>query len=143
MTSDETRAFITRYVDFWQRGDARGLASCYTEHARLESPMFHDVNGRDAIEKSFVDLFQAFADSTIGVDDIIVDSERGDRSAVVFKGHGIHKGMLFGQPGTGRRVEIRGAFVMKFENGLIASELRLYDFVGMLVQIGVLKTKGV
>ena len=46
-------------------------------------------------------------------------------------------------PGTGRRVEVSGAFVMRFENGLIVSERRLYDFVGMLLQLGVLKAKAV
>src|SRR5437660_338177 len=143
MTSAETRAFIKRYADLWERGDVRGLAGCYAEQAHVDSPMFHGLEGRAAIEKSFVDLFQAFADSKIGIDDIIIDNESGDRSVTVFTSRGTHSGMLFGLPGTGRRVEIRGAFVMKFADDLIASELRLYDFVGMLVQLGVLKTKAV
>jgi steroid delta-isomerase-like uncharacterized protein len=143
MTSDETRTFIKRFVDMWEREDVRGLVGCYTEQAHIDSPMFRAIDGRAAIEKSFVDLFEAFADSKIGVDDIIIDNESGDRSVTIFTSHGTHRGVLFGVPGTGRRVEISGAFVMKFENGRIASERRLYDFVGLLVQLGVLKAKSV
>lgn len=143
MTSDETRLFMKRYVELWQREDVRGLVACYAEHARIESPLFHTVDGREAIEKSFVDFFKVFADSKIDIDDLIVDNDSGDRCAVIVTSHGSHRGMLFGMPGTGRRVKISGAFVYRFENGLIVSERRLYDFVGMLLQLGVLKAKAV
>lgn len=140
MTHDETLTFIKRYVDLWERENVRGLVECYAEHAHIDSPMFHAIDGREAIAKSFIDLFQAFTDSKIGIDDVIID---GDRSVTVWTSYGTHRGMLFGMPGTGRRVEISGAFVMQFENGLIVSERRLYDFVGMLVQLGVLKARAV
>ena len=143
MTSNEMRAFIKRYCDLWERGDVRGLVDCYAEDAHVESPLFHGINGRAAIEKSFVDLFQAFADSKIGVDDIIIDNEKGDRCVTVFTSQGTHRGLLFGMPATGKRVEIKGAFVMKFEHGRIAHERRLYDFIGMLMQLGVLRAKAV
>jgi len=143
MTSDEIRAFIRRFIELWQHDDARALAACYAEHAHVDSPMFRSLNGRDAIEKSFVDLFGAMGDSQIHIDEIIIDHESGDRCVTVWTSQSTHKGMLFGVPSTNRRVEVRGVFIMRFENGLIASELRLYDFVGMLVQVGVLKTKSV
>jgi steroid delta-isomerase-like uncharacterized protein len=143
MTRDETRRFITRYVELWEREDSRGLAGCYAADAHVDSPMFHSLDGRDAIAKSFSDLFQAFAASKIDVDDIIIDNESGERCVVVWTSQSTHRGMLFGMPGTGRRFEVSGAFIMTFEKGLIASERRLYDFVGMLVQLGVLKTKAV
>jgi steroid delta-isomerase-like uncharacterized protein len=141
MTSDETRAFIRRYCELWERENIRGLVDCYSEDAHVDSPMFHAIDGRAAVEKSFVDLFQAFAEPKIDVDDIIIDNETGDRCVTVFTSQGTHRGVLFGLQGSGRRVEIKGAFVMRFENGRIAAERRLYDFVGMLVQLGVLKTK--
>ena len=143
MTNEETRAFIKRYVDLWQRENVRGLVDCYAEHAHIESPMFHAIDGRDAIQKSFEDLFEAFTDSTIGIDDIIVDCESADKCVTAWTSQSTHRGLLFGMPGTGKRVDIKGAFVMKFEHGRIAHERRLYDFVGMLVQIGVLKARAV
>jgi steroid delta-isomerase-like uncharacterized protein len=143
MTSDETRAFVKRYCDLWERGNVRGLVDCYAEHAHIDSPMFHAIDGREAIEKSFVDLFQVFTDSKIHIDDIIVDCESAEHCVTVWTSHGTHRGMLFGMPGSGRRIDVAGAFVMRFENGRIVRERRLYDFVGMLVQLGVLKAKAV
>jgi predicted ester cyclase len=46
-------------------------------------------------------------------------------------------------PGTGRRIETSGAFILTLENGRIAAERRVYDFTGFLVQLGVLKAKAV
>jgi ketosteroid isomerase-like protein len=46
-------------------------------------------------------------------------------------------------PSTGRKSLNRCAFVFTFKDGLIASEIRLYDFTGWLVQLGVLKAKAV
>jgi steroid delta-isomerase-like uncharacterized protein len=143
MTSDEIRRFIRRYVELWEREDIRGLGACYAEHARVESPMFHVLDGREAIERSFTDLFKIFSNSKIGVDDIIIDNENGDRCVTVFTSQGTHCGVLFGLPGTGRRVEIKGTFLMKFERDQIIQERRLYDFVAMLLQLGVLKAKAV
>jgi steroid delta-isomerase-like uncharacterized protein len=143
MTSDETRRFIRRYVELWQQQDIRGLGACYAEHAHVDSPMFHALDGREAIEKSFTELFKVFSDSKIGVDDIIIDNESGGRCVTVFTSQGTHRGVLFGLPGTGRRVEIKGAFLMTFEGDQIVLERRLYDFVGMLLQLGVLKAKAV
>jgi steroid delta-isomerase-like uncharacterized protein len=143
MKSDETRLFIKRYVDLWQREDIHGLVECYAENAHVDSPMFHALDGREAVAKSFSDFFQGFADSTIRVDDIIIDNEAGNKCVILWTSHAKHRGMLFGMPGTGRRVEVSGAFVMRFENGLIVAERRLYDFVGMLLQLGVLKAKAV
>src|SRR5262245_10270945 len=118
MTRDETRAFIERFVALTERGDAGPLGACYTEHARANSPMFHDLDGREAIVKAWTDFFGAIGQSTTRIDDIIIDSDAGDRAVVVFTSHATHTGMLFGVPATGRRMEVRGAFVMKFENGL-------------------------
>ena len=142
MTSDEAHRFIRRYVELWEREDAGALAACYAEHAHVDSPIFHALDGRQAIEKSFRDLFKVFSDSKIGVEEIIVGND-GDHCVTVFTAQGIHRGMLFGVPGTGRRVEIKGVFLMKLDGGQIVEERRLYDFVGMLVQLGVLRAKAV
>jgi len=54
---------------------------------------------------------------------------------------GTHVGEFFGFAGTGRRMEVTIACVLTFVDGLITEERRIYDFTGLLVQIGVLKAK--
>jgi hypothetical protein len=48
---------------------------------------------------------------------------------------------FFGLAATGRKVQVAFAFVYEFRDGLIAHERRILDFTGVLVQVGVLKTK--
>jgi len=143
MTSGEIHDFIGRYIALWENEDVRGLVDCYTPEARVYSPIFHAVEGRKEIEKSFRDLFAAFGELEITVDDVLIDQESGDRAVFVFTAQQNHRGMLFGMPGTGRRVETSGAFILRFENGKIASDRRIYDFTGLLVQLGILKAKAV
>ena len=143
MTADEIRQFLERYIGLWEKEDLRALVASYTDTARIDSPMFHTVNGRADIEKSYKELFAAFDDWELRIDDILIDRGPEDRAVLVYTAHVTHRGEIFGMPGTGRCVESSGAFILRFENGRIASERRLYDFTGLLVQLGVLKARAV
>lgn len=46
-----------------------------------------------------------------------------------------------GIPGSGRRVEFECVLIFDIEDGLITRERRIYDFTGMLIQLGVLRGK--
>jgi hypothetical protein len=52
-----------------------------------------------------------------------------------------HRGDFFGLAPTGPHVEVQVALVMKVADGLVVEERRIYDFTGVLVQVGVLKAK--
>ena len=143
MTTEDIRAFFTRFLEVWAREDLRAIVGCYADNARIDSPMFHTVTVRADIEKSFQDLFRAFDDWTFHIDDIVIDRGPEDRAVLFYTSQATHRGDLFGMPGTGRRAEVKSAFLVSFENGCIASERRLYDFTGLLVQLGVLKAKAV
>jgi steroid delta-isomerase-like uncharacterized protein len=143
MTNDEIRTFIARYVDAWERENVQALVDCYTENAHVESPMFHTIVGRADIAKSFKHVFGAFDDWDITLDDVLIDHDPVDRAVFVYTSQVTHRGDIFGMPGTGRRVESSGAFILRFDDGRIASERRVYDFTGLLVQLGVLKAKAV
>jgi steroid delta-isomerase-like uncharacterized protein len=143
MTSDEIRAFVERYLDLWEREDVSALVKCYTDDSVVKSPMFQTIQGRVAIEASFRKLFIAFGDWVIEADDIVIDGGSDERAVFLFTAEVTHRGEIFGMPGTGRRVENTAAHFLRFENGLIAADRRLYDFTGFLVQLGVLKAKAV
>ena len=143
MTTDEIKAFVARFIDLWQHENLPALLDCYADNARIESPMFHTVQRRPEIERSFKNLFGAFDEWDFRIDDILIDRGPEDRAVVVYTAHVTHRGDLFGMPGTGRRVESSGELILRFENGRIVSERRLYDFTGLLVQLGVLKARAV
>ena len=141
MTVEEIRAFCEHYARAWERGDIDALAACYTDDCEVVSPIFNVMSGKSRLKASFRELFRAFSDHMVEVHDVIVDRSRDERAVLLFTTFGVHKGEIFGVQGTGRRFEIRGAFVFTFENGKIAKDTRIYDFTGMLMQLGILRAK--
>jgi steroid delta-isomerase-like uncharacterized protein len=141
MTTEEIRAFCVRYARAWERGDVPGLLACYTDDCEIASPIFSLLRGRSELETSLRSLFSAFADFQVEVDDVVVDCEHRERAVLLFTSFVTHRGEIFGLPGTGRRVEVRGAFVFTFDGDRIAKDMRMYDFTGMLMQLGVLRAR--
>lgn len=142
MTRDEIERFVTRYAEAWKRGDVRALAGCYADKASVESPMLGKLQGRVRIESSFRDLFRIFADWDIEIDRVLVDTIDRERAALIARSQARHVGEAFGYPGSGREFSLTAVFLFEFSGDRIVSEKRLYDFTGLLVQLGVLKATG-
>lgn len=143
MSSDAIRAFLADFVSAWEREDVQALASCYALDCTIDSPMFHTVRGRAAVERSYAELFRGFTDHAIRLEDTVIgDDEPLARAAVVWTATFTHVGEIYGIGGTGKRLDTTIAFLLTFRDGLILHERRIYDFTYMLVQLGVLKTRG-
>jgi len=138
ISREEITAFVARHVEVFHRHDPVKLAAHHTIDGTVVSPMFATVHGRQAIEDSYRALFRAFPDWTLKVEDIVVEQ---DKAVVLVTSTATHVNEFFGLPGTHKRFEIRGARYMRFADGLIAHEQRIYDFTGLLIQIGVLRAK--
>jgi|SRR5579864_2718927 len=138
MTREELTTFATRRRDAWSRRDSAGLAAGHRIDGTVTSPMFGTVHGRAAIETTFRNLFVVFPDWEFIPDELVID---GDRVVQGFTARATHTHEFLGIAGTGRRFQIRGVLMFRFDDGLIADEERIYDFSGMLIQLGVLKAK--
>lgn len=141
MTSDEIRSVLNRFVRAWEAQDVKALGACYSSDCVIVSPIFHTVKGRAQVERTYADLFRAFANPTVRVDDMVISSDDPPRAVVVWTLQAIHAGEIFGMPGSGKRIERTAAYILTFRDGLIANERRVYDFTNMLMQLGVLKAK--
>jgi len=138
MTTDAMLAFCDRRGEAWKRRDPVALAAGHAERGTVVSPIFSKITGRDAILKSYQSLFQSFPDWTMDNEPPLID---GARVAVPFTAKATHVGRFMGLDGTGRRCEIQGVLLMQVSDGLIAHERRIYDFTGLLIQLGVLRGK--
>jgi steroid delta-isomerase-like uncharacterized protein len=138
MTRAEAVAFFEEQQREWTSRDADALTRRYTADGTIISPMFRTVQGRDAIHQSYRSLFTTFPDWEYVGDAPLVD---GDRIAQPFVVHATHSGEFFGLPGSGRAFDITGIRIFEIRDGLIAWERRLYDFTGLLIQLGVLRGK--
>ena len=141
MTSDEIRSFLDRFVHAWEHQDVAALSACYTDDCVVVSPIFSTNKGRTQVEKSYRDLFMAFTNPTITVDDTIVSDTDPARAVLVWTVKSVHTGNIFGMPGSGKQIERNMAYLFTFRGGLVAKERRIYDFTSMLMQLGVLKAK--
>lgn len=138
MTRDDLLAFCDRRAEAWNRRDSSALAADHAERGTVSSPVFSKISGRDSIQRSYESLFQSFPDWTMNCELPLID---GHRVAVPFTAKATHEGRFMGLDGTGRRFEIRGVLLMQVDDGLITDERRVYDFTGLLIQLGVLKSK--
>jgi steroid delta-isomerase-like uncharacterized protein len=141
MTRDEIQAFANRFLETWEHGVPAQLAACYAADATVDSPMFRTAIGREQIEEMYAETFRVFAGFRFTVDDIIIDAESA-RAVAIVTSQATQVGEVFGYAGGGRRFTLKVAFVLRFAGPLIASETRVYDFTGLLVQLGVLRAKG-
>ena len=83
-------------------------------------------------------IFQAFADNVRSTEALVVD---GDQVAQVMTIEGTNLGGLMGLPPSGKHFRMPAVFLYDFRGDKIVRERRIYDFTGMLVQIGLLKAR--
>lgn len=138
MGRDEILALVKQRNAAWAAHDAAALAKVHAPNGTVASPVGGVLEGRDEIERIYRLWFSAFPDIRMEQDDLLID---GDRVVMVARMSGTHSGDFFGLAPTGRPMEFQAALVMTVADGLIVDERRIYDFTGLLVQVGVLKAK--
>ena len=138
MTRDEIAALFAKREKATSRQDADAIAALYAEDAVVESPLGGTHQGREAIRAVFDKFFEAFSDATATTDDLIID---GDQAVLVVTTSGTDTGGFMGMAASGKPTLLPMVFVCQLKDGLITHERRIYDFTGMLVQIGVLKAR--
>ena len=138
MTRAELQAWAERYVDALRHRDPVTLAALHAPDGVVESPMFATLHGRAAIEESYRQLYKSFPDLELKLDSLLIDPPRVAASTTYF---GTHVNDFLGLPGTHKHFEFLLARLLTVENGLITHERRIYDFTGLLVQLGVLRAK--
>lgn len=138
MTRQETVAFFEGRHQAWLNRDADGLSAFHAEQGTIESPMFGRRQGRQAIADSYRALFVTFPDWEFQGEELLID---GDRVAQPFSATATHVGTFMGIDGTNRRFKIQGVRLVNIANGLVQHERRMYDFTGLLIQIGILRGK--
>jgi steroid delta-isomerase-like uncharacterized protein len=138
MTREQIVAMAGAMQRAWAQRDAAALAATHADDSVVYSPMFGEVRGRVDIERSYAELFRAFADWNFEPQDLLID---GSRAVQVFMVSATHTSDMFGMAATHRKFRIQGVLIFEFRDGRIQTERRLYDFTSLLVQVGVLKAK--
>jgi steroid delta-isomerase-like uncharacterized protein len=138
MHRDEILALMSRRIAAYAKRDAAALAATHAENSSVASPMGGVQEGREEIERVYRNWFAAFQDIKTEQDDLLID---GDRVVMIARVSGTHSGDFMGLPATGRQMEVLMVSLMTVTDGFVVDERRIYDFTGLLVQVGVLKAK--
>jgi len=139
MTRDEIVAFSARRHEEFNRHDAVMLAALHAEDGVVESPFAGGVTvGREAIEQVYRAFFTAFGTVTLAQEMLLID---GHKTALLAHVHGTHSGEVMGVQPTDRPFSVSLVSLCELRDGLIVREQRVYDFTGMLLQVGALKAK--
>jgi steroid delta-isomerase-like uncharacterized protein len=139
MTRDEIAALFARRQDAYEDLDAAALAADYADEATIESPVT-GAHGKADAERNLRVVFDAFLDLKMTFSAPVID---GSHVAWYATAEGTNMGGFMGLPPSGRPFKLATAFFHEVRNGKIIREQRIYDFTGLLVQIGVLKAKPV
>jgi predicted ester cyclase len=138
MTRDEIVDLFGRRNAAFADHDADGIAELCAETCVVESPLGGTHQGRAAVAQVFTAFFEAFDDATLALDDLIIDGENVVQVGTLSL---TDTGGLMGMEPSGKPAQLPIVVVCRVADGLIVHERRIYDFTGLLVQIGVLKAR--
>jgi steroid delta-isomerase-like uncharacterized protein len=138
LTRDELAALFERRQAAFDNMDADALAGDYADDCVVESPAAGTLRGAAAVDRARRAWFEAFPDLKYRSDRLIID---GTHVVELVTIEGTDIGGFMGLVPSGKSFKAPAVFVYEFRDRKIARETRIYDFTGVLVQIGLLKAK--
>jgi steroid delta-isomerase-like uncharacterized protein len=122
----------------WARRDIAAVAAQHAEDCIMDSHLAGRVHGRAAIARIYDAWWAAFPDSTYDHEQLIVE---GSRVAEVVTHTGTDTGGFLGLPPTQKPFHVPVVWLFTLRARAFVYARPIYDFTGLLVQIGLLKAK--
>jgi steroid delta-isomerase-like uncharacterized protein len=140
MTRAEVLRFFERRQVAYDNLDAAALAADYADDCQVDSPTGGPHTGRANVQKVLTAVFDAFRDMKTHTDSLVID---GNNVAQIVSVEGTDLGGFLGLSEGGKAFHLTAVFLYEFRGPQILKERRIYDFTGLLTQIGVLKIRPV
>ena len=114
-------------------GEIEAAVESFAEDAVDHDPAPDQGPGREGFKQFFEALTSAFPDAHLEPEQIVSDD---DNVAIAYTLTGTHEGDFQGIAPTGRKIEIRGVQIGRFEDGKIVERWGSSDELGILKQLG-------
>ena len=137
LTREELTALFERRQDAFDNMDADALAGDYADDCVVESPAAGTLRGAAAVDRARRSWFEAFPDLKYRTERLVIDGAHVVQLVTI---EGTDIGGFMGLP-SGKSFKAPAVFLYEFRDRKIAHETRIYDFTGVLIQIGLLKAK--
>ena len=131
--TEQNKAVVRDCYVYASQGDAEKLSEILAPDFVIHAP--DDHHGVDGLLAMVGPVKAGLPDLSVRIDAQFAD---GDYVTTRFTARGTHDGELFGNPATGRDVELSGITISRCDGGRIAEEWELVDALGVLQQIGAL-----
>ncbi|BFM17960.1 hypothetical protein R50073_41430 [Maricurvus nonylphenolicus] len=119
----------------WSEGDVSRVADFYGDTIVGHYPLTDWGDGIEGVKKLASTIRQGFPDYSERIDELVcVD----DKVLVRLNITGTHKGMLFGLPATGNKVDFTDVTVCRVDNGKIVEQWGLSDHFTLYRQLGLI-----
>jgi predicted ester cyclase len=139
MTRQQIEALIARREKAQSDHNVPGITALYSDDVVVESPMAGGtVHGRVAVEEVNHAWIAAFPDATFTREHLVIED---DRAVWIGQVRGTDTGGFMGMAPTGKPFQLPMVVMYTVRDNAIVHEQRIYDFSGMLIQIGVLKAR--
>jgi steroid delta-isomerase-like uncharacterized protein len=138
MSAKENKALARRLYERWNKDKATALAVidelCATDIV-VHGGGGDEIHGIKDFKKSMGELFDAFPDLHITIDDMITE---GDKVVVRYTWTGTHKGAFTGIPPTNKKFRIWEIDIIRVAGGKFVESWARMDTLGMMQQLGVI-----
>ena len=138
LTRDEMTALFERRREAFDNMDADALSRDYADDCVVDSPAAGTLRGAGAVDRARRAWFEAFPDLRYRTEKLIID---GAHVVQLLTLEGTDIGGFMGLDPSGKSFKAPAVFVYEFRQRKIVRETRIYDFTGVLIQIGLLRAK--
>jgi steroid delta-isomerase-like uncharacterized protein len=133
MSREENIAAQQRAADQLSNGDVDAAVEVFAVDAVDHDPAPGQSPGREGFREFFTAMADAFPDARFDPQYLVADD---DHVCVAYTLTGTHKGPFHDIPATGKRIEVRGVQIGRFENAQIVERWGSTDELGLMQQIG-------
>lgn len=139
MTTDQNKITARKLVDEgYAKRNWKLLDETYAPDAINHDPNQPNLGkGAQGVKASMEPYFTAFPDLKIFVEREIAE---GDLVAQHVRTIGTNTGQLNGMPATNKKTNVTGVITTKFKDGKVVETWALFDQLGLMQQLGVIKT---
>ena len=134
ITKEEAQAFTNRVLEMWNKANLAIADEIYAnEIVRHDCNVPEDIVGLENVKNYLQNLFNAFPDLNLTVDEIIVE---GNKMVQRWTMTGTNTGSMGDMPPTGRNVRFSGVSIGYFVNGKLVEIWDFYNMLDMMQQLG-------
>jgi hypothetical protein len=136
MSINENKALERRWFKAFDKGKDAVMAATdelYSNDFVIHSATGEDMHGLKAAKKYMAEIFSAFPDVHMTIDDLVGE---GDKVAVRFTVTGTHKGRFMGMPASNKKLKMWSIQIDRIANGKFVEGWERTDTLGLMQQLG-------